>query len=232
MLCFRPPAVAASRQPYRKLRIRTQFAVYLDCAAVLLRYDVVAYREPESSAFSGRFRSNERLEQFIADLRRDPRAVVTNPDHDLVTQIARRDSQHGTIPIGSFPVALVGGVEAVADEVEEHAGDLLRHDINGCEIAVEVVLQCDVKVRILRTGSVIGEVESFLGERVEIGSLPIVAASTRVLQHASDNTVGAAAVLDDLLHVSSQHADCLDNLGAFVGIKRADRTRCFLQLVQ
>jgi hypothetical protein len=39
-------------------------------------------------------------------------------------------------------------------------------------------------------------------------------------------------MLDDLLHVSSQHADCLDNLGALAGIECANRARCFLQLVQ
>src|SRR5262245_10908734 len=69
MLCFCPPAVAAPWQSYRKLRVGTQFAVYLDGAAVLLRHDLVADREPESSAFSGRLCRNKRLEQLVPDLR-------------------------------------------------------------------------------------------------------------------------------------------------------------------
>src|SRR5262249_45432878 len=88
------------------------------------------------------------------------------------------------------------------------------------------------EVRILRTGAVIGEVQGLLDERVQIGSLPVVAAATRVLQHAPDNAVGAAAVLDDLLQISGQHSNCLDNLVALAGIEGADRAGCFLQLVQ
>jgi hypothetical protein len=48
---------------------------------------------------------------------------------------------------------------------------------------------------------VIGEIQGFLGERVQIGKLPIFAAATRVLQHASNDAVGTAAVLDDLLQI-------------------------------
>src|SRR6516225_4305318 len=36
---------------------------------------------------------------------------------------------------------------------------------------------------------------------------------------ASDDAVGAATVLDDLLQISSQKTGCLDNLGTFGGIK-------------
>ena len=40
-------------------------------------------------------------------------------------------------------------------------------------------------------------------------------------------------MLDDFLQISSQHADCLDNLGTFAGIQGADRLRrCVLQLLQ
>ena len=46
------------------------------------------------------------------------------------------------------------------------------------------VLQRDVEVRILRTGPVIGEIQGLLGERVQIGRLPLFAAATRVLEHA------------------------------------------------
>src|SRR6516164_4618266 len=53
-----------------------------------------------------------------------------------------------------------------------------------------------------------------------------------MLQHAPHDAVGAATVLDDLLQISRQHTDRLDNLGTFARIEGADRPRCFLQLVQ
>jgi len=46
------------------------------------------------------------------------------------------------------------------------ARHLLRHDINQCEITIEVALQCEVEVLILRTGTLIGKVQRFLDERV------------------------------------------------------------------
>ena len=87
------------------------------------------------------------------------------------------------------------------------------------------------RVRIPRTGAVIGEVQGLRDERVQIGRLPIVTAATRMLQHASNNAVGTATVLDDFFQIFFQHTDSLDDLGTFAGIEGADRTRCFLQLV-
>src|SRR5215470_2191094 len=182
---------------------------------MLLGHDLVADREPKPGALAGRLGREERLEQLVPVFRRNTDAIVAHPDLDASVEPTGRHLQFRAIRSVALATALVSGIESVADEVEEHASELLRYDVNGCEITVEVVLQCDAKVRILRTGSVIGEVEGLLGERVQIGRLPIVAAATRVLQHASDNTVGAAAVLDDLRHVSSQHADGLDYLGTF-----------------
>ena len=85
-MCF---GFLLARQPDRELRVVTQFAVHLDCAAVLLTDNLVANGESESSAFSGRFRSNKRLEQLIPDLWRDAGAVVADPDLDLIAQIPR-----------------------------------------------------------------------------------------------------------------------------------------------
>ena len=81
-------------------------------------------------------------------------------------------------------------------------------------------------------GPVIGEIQGLLGERVQIGRLPLFAAATRVLEHASDDAVGAATALHDFFQISRQHTDRLDNLGTFAGIECTDRARCFRQLVQ
>ena len=66
------------------------------------------------------------------DLGRDAGAVVAHPDLDRVAEVARRHLQRraeGRAPPLSRR-ALVGGIEAVAEQVEEHAGHVLRHQLD------------------------------------------------------------------------------------------------------
>src|SRR5262249_479607 len=121
------------------------------------------------------------------------------------------------------------GVESIAYEVKEHGSQLLRHDVKWCEIAIEVALQCDVEARILRTCTVIGEIQGLVDERVQISGLQVAAAAARVLQHASANAVSATTVLNDLMQISGQHLDCFDNVGVIAGIERADRLLQFVK---
>jgi hypothetical protein len=54
-----------------------------------------------------------------------------------------------------------------------------------------------------------------------------------VLQHAPNDAVGATSVFGDLFEIAGQHPDCLEDLGSFVGVERADRfRRRILQFVQ
>src|SRR5215471_17408110 len=170
--------MSASRQPYRELGEVTDFAIDRDRAAVLLRDDLVADRQPKPGALAGRLGREERLEQLVPVFRRNTDAIVTHPDLDALAELAGRDLQCWAVSSVALAAPLVGGIEAVADEVEEHASQLLRHDVNRREIAVEVVLQRDVEVRILRTGPVIGKVQGFLGERVQISRSPVAAAAS------------------------------------------------------
>src|SRR5262249_18596136 len=117
-MCF---GLLLARQAYRELGVDAWHAVDLDGAAVLLRHNLVADREAKSSPFARRFRSNERLEQLIPDLWCDAGAVVANPDLDLVAQIPRRDSQHGSIPIRGCLALLVRSVKAIPNQIEEDA---------------------------------------------------------------------------------------------------------------
>src|SRR6516164_5130051 len=144
----------ASRQPHGELGEVTDFAIDRDGATVLLRYDLIADRQPKPGALAGRLGREERLEQLVPVFQGNTDAIVTHPDFDAFAEFAGRDLQGRAVSSVALAAPLVGGIEAVAYEVEEHAGQLLRHDVNRCEIAVEVVLQGDVKVRILRTGSV------------------------------------------------------------------------------
>jgi hypothetical protein len=63
---------------------------------------------------------------------------------------------------------LVGGVEPVAEQVQEHASDLLRRQLDWCDAGVEIAFQRNVEVRILGAGTVIGEVQRLVDEGIEI----------------------------------------------------------------
>src|SRR6516165_4958559 len=222
----------APRQPHRELGEVTDFAINRDGAAVLLRYDLVADRQPKPGALAGRLGREEGLEQLIPVLRRNASAIVAYPDLDAFAELAGRDLKCRAESAVALAATLVSGIEAIAYKVNEHASQFLRHDVDQCEIVVEVALQRDFEALILRTGTVIGEVQGLLDERVQISSLPVAAAAARVLQHASDNAVSATTVLDDLLQISGQHPDCFNNFCQFVRIVSADRLHCVLQLIE
>src|SRR5215831_3855610 len=154
--------MSASRQPYRELGEVTDFAIDRDGAAVLLGYDLVADRQSKPGALAGRLGREERLEQLVPVFQGNTDAIVTHPDLDAFAEFAGRDLQCRAVSSVALAAPLVSRIEAVAYEVEENASQLLRHNVNRCEIAVEVVLQFDVEVRILRTGSVIGKVQGLL----------------------------------------------------------------------
>src|SRR6516225_2973092 len=170
--------MSASRQSHRELGEVTDFTVDRDGATVLLGDDLVADRQSKPGTLAGRLGREERLEQLVPVFQGNTHAIVTHPDFDAFAEFAGRDLQCRAVSSVALAAPLVGGIEAIAYEVEEHAGQLLRHDVNRCELAVEVVLQRDVEIRILRARPVIGVVQSLLGERVQIGQLPLIAAAS------------------------------------------------------
>ena len=62
-------------------------------AAVLLRYDLVADRQPKPGALAGRLGREERLEQLIPVFRRNADAIVAHPDLNAFAELAGRDLQ-------------------------------------------------------------------------------------------------------------------------------------------
>src|SRR6516165_5481201 len=144
----------AARQPYREFGEPADFAVDRDGAAVLLRYNLVANRQPKPGALARRLGREEGLEQLLPVLRRNANAIVANPDLDAFAELAGCDLQCRAVSAIALAAPLISGIEAIAYEVKEHASQLLRHDLN-CEIAVEVALQRDIEALILRTGTVI-----------------------------------------------------------------------------
>src|SRR4029077_8701717 len=112
--------------------------------------------------------------------------------------------------------AFIGGIKAIAKQVEKDPGDLLWDQLERRDRPIELALQGDVEALIPGAGTVKCEIERFLDEPVDVGSLPLPAAAPRMRQHAPDDAVGALAMLDDLFEVAGQHLGDLLDLGAFV----------------
>src|SRR5580700_7769990 len=115
-----------ARQVDREFGELADSAVDLDRAAMLLGDDVPADRQTEAGALAGRLGGEERLKQLVPDLGRNAGAVVADADFDRLAEIVRRRCQ-GRLELGvaSLPLALGGGVEAIAEQIEADAGDVL-----------------------------------------------------------------------------------------------------------
>ena len=135
--------------------------------------------------------------------------------------------------VAALALPLGGGVEAVAEQVEEDAGHLLRRHLDRREAGLVVALQGDVEALILRAGAVIGEVQRLIDQGVEVDLAALARDAARVLQHDLDDVVGALAVLGDLVEIAGQHLDRLVDIGARVLVERGDARRgALLQLVE
>jgi hypothetical protein len=55
-------------------------------------------------------------------------------------------------------LALGGGVEAIADQIETDARDVLGHQLDRGHGVGKISLQRDIEARVLRAGTVIGEI--------------------------------------------------------------------------
>src|SRR5439155_22787489 len=93
-----------------------------------------------------------------------------------------------------FAAAFVGGIKAIAEEVQQDAADVLWDQLDRRDRTIEVAFQGDVEALIPGAGAVIGEAERFLEQSVDVGALPFAAAAARMRQHAFDNAVGPVAV--------------------------------------
>src|SRR6516162_6331161 len=103
--------MSASRQPHRELGEVTDFAIDRDGAAVLLRYDLVADRQPKPGALAGRLGREERLEQLVPVFQGNTDAVVTHPDLDAFAELAGCDLQCWSISSVALAAPFVGGIE-------------------------------------------------------------------------------------------------------------------------
>ena len=164
---------------------------------------------------------------------RNSGAVVAHLDLDRVAEILRRHPQYRTEAVARLAATFGRGIKAVAKQVEEHPRDVLRHQLDRRDGAIEIALQSDVEPLILSAGTVIGEVKCLLDHRIDIDALPLADAAARMCQHARDDAIGPLAVLGDLFEIAGQHSDDLVDLGALVLVERRHgRRHRFLQFVE
>src|SRR5690348_18428367 len=88
------PRHGLARQSNRELGELADLAIDLYRAAVLLGYNVVADREPQTSAFPGRLGREEWLKQLVPNLRRNPDTVITRPDLHRIAEVPGRHFQY------------------------------------------------------------------------------------------------------------------------------------------
>src|SRR5215831_6620986 len=205
--------MVAPRQADCELGECASLAVDCDRAAMLLGDDVVADRKAEAGALSRRFRREERLKKTVAVFGRDAGAIVAHPDLDSFAEIAGRDLQYGVELAIRFSLAFDCRVEAVADQVQEDPGDVLRDDLDWRELAIEVAVHRDVEALILGAGAVIGEVERLFDECVDVSQLPIANAAARMRQHALNDPIRADPMFSNFFEIARQHPDDLVDLG-------------------
>src|SRR5215831_14807637 len=145
---------------------------------MLLGHDVVADRKPEARPLAGRLGGEEWLKQLVFDFHWNANAVVADVDFDRITQIACRHLQ-GRLELWVAPLLLAFGsrVEAIAEQVETDAGDVLGDEFDRSYGLGEISLQGDVEARILSPTTVIGEVQRLLDQAVEIDTATFAAAA-------------------------------------------------------
>src|SRR5205814_3289740 len=78
-----------------------------------------------------------------------------------------------------------------------------RHpEFNRREVAGVIVFQSDVEALILGTPTVIGEIECFLDQAVEIDRATLPSPTSGVFQHAFDDAIGPPPVLGNFFEVA------------------------------
>src|SRR6516162_11747194 len=128
----------------------------------------MAHGQPEPGAFAGGFRCEKRVENLIPDFRWNARTIVADADLYLFAEISCHYLQLGFEAIAGCHGALGCRVKSVRDQVQEYPGDLLRVNIRNSGRRIEIALQRDVETLLLCAGSMVGEVQTLVDDRVDL----------------------------------------------------------------
>ena len=185
---------------------------------MLFHDDVVAHRETKPSAFACRLGRKERIEHLFLYFGRNAGAVIANADLHGIAEIPGGRMEHRLKPWANLQLALVRRIESIRDQVQECAGDFLRKYVGRTRRLVEVALQGNIELALLGACAVIGQIETLIQQRIDVGGPMLAGAFARMQQHVLDDGVGALAVLDDFFEIVLEHAGQLaDFLAHLVG---------------
>src|SRR5512132_1859315 len=138
---------------------------------MLLHNDVVTDGEPKPGSLSGRLRCKERVEYLFFNFRWNTRAVIPNSDFHTIAKASCRGHQGWFIAIAiSVGSTLCCRIKAVRDQVQKHPRDILRKYVRLASGRVERPLHGNVEALFLSSCTVIGEIEAFLDERIDINN--------------------------------------------------------------
>src|SRR5882762_11632515 len=141
----------------------------------------MAHRQAKVGPFAGRFGGEERIEYLFPYLGRDACAVVADADFYPVAEAScRRTQRRFEGLVVCFGLALGSSVEAVGDQVEQCTGNFLRIHFCRTRVRVEVALERDAETRLFCPRAVIGEIEAFLDQGVDVGGSVLAGAFTRM----------------------------------------------------
>src|ERR1700733_15597086 len=95
---------------------------------MLFGENFIADRQSEPRALATRLCGEKGLEELVPDLGGNAASVVPHPHFNGFPKIARgHGHRRFELPIACLSPALVRGVEGIAEKIEEHAWDILRH---------------------------------------------------------------------------------------------------------
>ena len=136
---------------------------------MLLDDDVVTDGQAQPSPFTGWLRRKERIEQLPPHLGWNAGAVVAYPDFDPVTEVLGCGSKRRLV-VASICLCLTLGhrVKAVGNQVEQRPSDLLREQIDLTSGRVKGPFQGDVETLLFSPCPVVGEVETFIDQGIDI----------------------------------------------------------------
>src|SRR5689334_16242911 len=179
---------------------------------MLLDDNVVSNREPKAGSLAGRFRRKEWIEDLLSQLSGNTQPIITDPNFDAVSKISGCGKKSRLIVTSLSLLALDCCVKAIRDKIEKRPRYLSREQINLPDAGVKRLFQFDGETSRLGSFAVVGTVQAFIHESIDVAQSMLPGTLTRMKQHALDDRVGTLAVLHDFLKVAAQHVGQLFDL--------------------
>ena len=146
---------------------------------MLLDNDVVADGEAKTSAFSGRFGREKRVEHLFFYVRRHTGAVVANSDFHTIPKVSGRGRESWLV-VATLSLCSAPGrsIEAVCNEIKKSPPDVLRENVCPTGRRIKGLLELDLKTLRLGPRSMPCEIKAAAAR--ECSSIFLTMASARL----------------------------------------------------